>query len=138
MRITYLVPAGAPIVKEYDLRRESRMTLSIDYEDSRLASTPVSAIVESLDSTIVVERSMWWPGQGTGRRGIWLRRDATSQRWALADGETGGARRRADLRPHRQHVGERRARRQLTILYEQGAPEQQTVAIPPNSRITVP
>ena len=88
VRVSYLLPAGAPVVKEYLVAAESRLTISVDGEDPRLLDTPVSAIVESLDGTgIVVERSMWWPGQGRWQEAhLAAGSTSTSRRWALAAG----------------------------------------------------
>ena len=70
VQVSYLLPAGEPVVREYDVAAESRLTISVDGEDPRLLDTPVSAIVETLDGgTIVVERSMWWPGNGQWQEG---------------------------------------------------------------------
>jgi hypothetical protein len=139
VRITYLLPSGAPLVKEYDLPRQSRRTLGVDFEDARLANTSVSAIVESLDSTgIVVERSMWWPGQGNWQEGhLAAGVTAPGARWALADGETGGAN-AAQTYVLIANTSATAGTATLTLLFEQGAAEEHTVALPPNSRVTVP
>jgi hypothetical protein len=91
VRVSYLLPEGPPIVKEYPVAAESRLTISVAGEDAGLAHTPVSAVVESLDAVgIVVERSMWWPGQGQWQEGH-LSAGATvsARRWALAAGAVG-------------------------------------------------
>ena len=92
-RVTYLLPQGAPLVKEYTIAAESRLTISVENEDARLASTPVSAIIDSLDGVgIVVERAMWWPGGGEWQEGhLSAGSTATSRRWAFADGEVHAA-----------------------------------------------
>jgi hypothetical protein len=62
------------------------MTISVDGEDPGLANTALSALVESLDGVgIVVERSMWWPGQGQWYEGH-LSAGATvsARRWVVA------------------------------------------------------
>jgi hypothetical protein len=90
-RVTYLRPAGAPIVKEYAVAAQSRLTISVDGEDPLLADTPVSAIVESTSSVgLVVERSMWWPGQGQWQEGhLAAGSTVAAPRWALAAGAVG-------------------------------------------------
>jgi len=93
VRVTYLLPAGQPVVREYDVAAESRHTISVDGEDPRLLDTPVSAIVETVDGgTIVVERSMWWPGNGQWQEGhLSVGTVSASRRWALAAGYVGSA-----------------------------------------------
>ena len=91
-RVSYLLPSGAPIVKTYSVPAQSRVTLSVDGEDPLLADTPVSAIVESTDAAvpIVVERSMWWPGQGQWQEGhLSAGSTVTARRWLLAAGAVG-------------------------------------------------
>jgi hypothetical protein len=90
-RVTYLRPAGAPIVKEYAVAARSRLTISVDGEDPLLADTPVSAIIESTNSVgLVVERSMWWPGQGLWQEGhLAAGSTVAARRWALAAGAVG-------------------------------------------------
>jgi WD40-like Beta Propeller Repeat len=91
VRVSYLLPAGEPLVREYDVAAESRLTISVDGEDPRLLDTPVSAIVETVDGgTIVVERSMWWPGNGQWQEGhLSVGAVSASRRWALAAGHVG-------------------------------------------------
>ncbi len=90
-RVTYLRPAGAPIVREYAVAAQSRLTISVDGEDPLLADTPVSAIIESTSSVgLVVERSMWWPGQGQWQEGhLAAGSTVAARRWALAAGAVG-------------------------------------------------
>ena len=91
IRVTYLLPDGANLTKEYDVPGESRRTIAVDLEDPRLANTPVSALVESLDGHgIVVERAMWWPDGDWQEGHLSAARTVTGPRWAFADAEVGG------------------------------------------------
>jgi len=87
-RVSYLLPSGVPIVRDYAVPAQSRVTISVDGEDDLLADTPVSAIVESTTSVgLVVERSMWWPGQGQWTEGhLSAGSTVAARRWALAAG----------------------------------------------------
>ena len=91
VRITYLRPSGAPIVKTRTVAPNSRVTIYVEGEDPALVDTPVSTVVESLnDVGIVVERSMWWPAVGGWQEahnspGATI----TATRWGFADGEVG-------------------------------------------------
>jgi hypothetical protein len=60
--VRYLLPDGTAFEKTYDLKPTSRRTIDVAGEDTRLASTSVSAIVTATQP-IVAERVMWWPGR---------------------------------------------------------------------------
>jgi hypothetical protein len=138
VRITYLLPSGAPLVKEYQVAAQSRRTISVDGEDARLTDTPVSAIVESLDGVgIVVERSMWWPGQGQWQEGhLSAGSTATARRWAVAGGISAPGTETYVLIANTSNVA---GTATLTVLraYD-GPPVTATVNLPPNSRVNVP
>ncbi|MEO5821801.1 MAG: hypothetical protein ABIT71_14965 [Vicinamibacteraceae bacterium] len=138
IRVTYLLPAGAPLTKEYDVPAESRVTISVDGEDARLIDTPVSAIVESLDAVgIVVERSMWWPGQGQWYEGhLAAGATATSLRWGLAAGLVAPGTETYVLIAN---TSASAGNATVTALPSAGGtPSTLTVALPANSRVTVP
>jgi hypothetical protein len=86
--ITYLLPAGAPIVKHYDLPANTRRTIWVDKEDG-LAATDVSAKIES-GVPIFAERAMYLstadqPFAG-GTEGAGIAAPATQ--WFVAEGAT--------------------------------------------------
>jgi hypothetical protein len=91
---TFLLPDGTTVEKRYQVAANSRFNIWVDYEDARLADTAVSTTIESTNGVpVIVERSMWWPGVGK-----WTEAHnapgatATDSRWAMAQGEQGGAR----------------------------------------------
>ncbi|MEO5821443.1 MAG: hypothetical protein ABIT71_13140 [Vicinamibacteraceae bacterium] len=138
VRVTYLLPNGVPLVKEYNVAAQSRLTISVDGEDARLTDTPVSAILESLDAVgIVVERSMWWPGQGQWTEGhLSAGSTATSLRWAVAGGVSGPG---AETYVLIANTSNAAGTATLTVLRtHDGAPTIATVALPANSRVNVP
>ena len=78
LRVRYLRPSGAPIVKTYTVGAGSRFTIWVDQEDAALADTDVSAEITSTNGVpIIVERSMYLntPGQGVQGRPQQRRRD---------------------------------------------------------------
>lgn len=90
LRVTYLLPDGRREVREHRVPAAQRYTIWVDQEGGVLADTALSVQVESIDDVpVVVERSMWWPGDA----GTW--RDAhhspgataTGVAWAVADGD---------------------------------------------------
>jgi hypothetical protein len=90
----YLMPDGTSVTVPRVVKANSRSTIWIDYEAAPLSDTAVSTLIRSVDGTpVVAERAMWWPGTGSwheahGSPGA----TATGTRWALAEGEVGGAR----------------------------------------------
>jgi hypothetical protein len=111
-----------------------------DANYARLANTAVSTevIVEN-GVGILAERSMWWPGDFA----TWTEAHSSAgvteaaARWALAEGEVGGARNNATYilvaNPSATAASVR-----VTLLYEDRAPEVRTYAVPGNSRFNVP
>jgi hypothetical protein len=90
--IRYLRPSGPVITRSYTLSPNSRTTIYVN-EIPGLEYTDVSASITATQP-IVAERSMYWPGQWgqwyEGHNSTALSAIGTS--WALAEGETGGAR----------------------------------------------
>jgi hypothetical protein len=90
--IRYLRPVGPVVTRTYTLNPASRTTIFVN-EIPGLESTDVSASITST-LPIIAERSMYWPG----RWGEWYEGhnaaalSAIGTKWALAEGETGGAR----------------------------------------------
>ncbi len=97
VRVRYLRPAGAPLEKTYLLPPTSRTDIWVNLEvfaglGQALASTDVSAVIESLDGTpIIVERAMYLSNQGrpfnAGHASAGVTAPATE--WFLAEGATG-------------------------------------------------
>jgi Tol biopolymer transport system component len=138
VRITYLLQNGTPFEKEYQVAGQSRRTIGVDVEDARLADALVSAIVESLDGVgIVVERSMWWPGQGRWQEGhLSAGSTVTSRRWAIAGGISGPGTETFVLIANTSNVA---GTATLTVLRSHDGPVTTApVALPPNSRVSVP
>src|SRR4029453_15408268 len=72
----------------------SRLTLNAAFEAPQLASANFSTVATSTNGVpIVVERAMWWPAGGAN----WQEAHnspgeiVTGARWAVAEGESGGA-----------------------------------------------
>ena len=139
VRITYLRPDGAPIVKSHTVAANSRMTINIAAEHAELRDAAVSTVVESVNGVgIVVERSMWWPAgawqeshnaPGATKAGV---------RWGFADGELTGES-GAETFYLIANSSSRMAQVRVTLLYEDGsAPSVREYTVPANSRFNVP
>jgi hypothetical protein len=139
VRVTYLLPTGAPLVKEYNVAAQSRLTISVDGEDARLTDTPVSAVLESLDNVgIVVERSMWWPGQGQWQEGhLSAGSTSTARRWVVAGGVLNSTTETYVLIANTSNTA---GTATLTVLrsHDGGGTTTHQVSLPPNSRVNVP
>lgn len=90
VRITFLRPLGAPVVRTFSVPATSRFTLWVD-RIAELASTDVSAVIEVTSGpAIIVERAMYLSGMrafegGHESAGV----TATATTWFLAEGATG-------------------------------------------------
>jgi hypothetical protein len=140
VRVTYLLPNGAPLEKDYPVAAQSRLTISVDEQDPRLADTPVSAIIESLNAAvgIVVERSMWWPGGGQWTEGhLSAGSTVTARRWAVAGGAIGPGVETYVLIANTSNLA---GTARVTALrsHDGGVAAFKDIALPANSRINVP
>ena len=139
VRVTYLLPGGATVVKNYTVPATSRFNIWVDGEDPRLASTPVSTIVESTNGAqVIVERAMWWPGNYTqwreshGSAGS----TRTGTMWGLAEGETGGPQQRTTF----VLVGNTSTFAggvRVTLLFEDGTSAERTYTLAARERLSV-
>jgi hypothetical protein len=93
VRVTYLLPTGAPVVQQHVVPAGSRSGIWVDVQAQLPAGTSFSTMVESTNGVpIVAERAMWWPGptsatwnEGHASAGV----NETGTRWAIAGpGET--------------------------------------------------
>ncbi|HTV01412.1 MAG TPA: SBBP repeat-containing protein, partial [Luteitalea sp.] len=98
VKVTYLLPTGAPLVKTYVVGPQSRANIWVDSEGENdpalapLAAAELSAVIESTNGVpIIAERAMYLnrPGQplGAGHESAGVTAPATQ--WFLAEGATG-------------------------------------------------
>ena len=117
--VTYLTEDGITYSRNLVAPANSRSGIWVDQEQfpgvpgTPLANAALSTTVRSTNGVpLVVERAMWWPGDSN----TWHEAHnsagstVTGTRWAVAEGEVGGARGARDLPADRQHVGVRRQR----------------------------
>lgn len=89
---TYLRPAPrAPVVREYVVQADARLTIWANVDDDRLASTEMAAIFESDGGRVVVERAMYasTPDQPFAAGTAAMGSTAPATRWLFAEGATG-------------------------------------------------
>jgi Tol biopolymer transport system component len=136
LKVTYLLPTGAPIEKLHSVGPQQRLTINVQQEDVRLANTPVSVIVESTNSQpVVVERAMWWPKDEWHEALVSAGATPAGTKWALADGEVtvGG-----DTYILIANTSTTAGTATLTLLEEGGTPLAIAIDLLPSSRVSVP
>ena len=145
--IDYLLSDGRTFSKAYTVPANGRFTVWVDEEQlpagsgvRPLANVAVSSAVTS-SIPIVVERTMWWPGPET-TSDFWTEAHnspgatATATRWALAEGEVGGAQNAATyilIANTSATPGSARVR----LYFEDGTNVERTFALLPRSRRNV-
>lgn len=86
LTISYFLEDGTTFDKDYVVAKQSRLTIVLNADDPRLASTSVSARVTSTNGVpVVVERATWWPGSEWYEGHLTAASSATSRRWAVAN-----------------------------------------------------
>ena len=133
--LRFLRPGGGPIVQTQTLPAMSRTTLLVDLvpglEDSDV-STAVSAT-----GPVIVERAMYWPGNGWYEAHASAGVTTTGTRWAMAEGEFGGSR-GFDTYILLANPTASDAAVTVTLLRTAGRPPvSQQVTVPANSRATL-
>jgi Putative binding domain, N-terminal/Viral BACON domain len=147
VQATYLQSNGATLEKTYVVRANSRLTLSVDAEEfpagsgqRPLDNAAVSTIIETTNGVpIIAERSMWWPATPVGAWGEAHNSPgatATGPRWAVAEGEAGGAR-SAQTYVLIANTSTFAGSARVTVVFEDGASAVQTIALRPSSRTNV-
>jgi hypothetical protein len=142
VRVRYLLPGGGTLEKSYRLPPTSRTNIHVDEEPfpgigAALASTDVSAAIESTDGTpIIVERAMYLTSQGrffnAGHDSLGVTAPATM--WFLAEGATGPY---FDLFVLIANPDPREAQVAVTYLLADGTTYARTLVAPANSRVSI-
>lgn len=151
VRLRFLLDDGTVIEHGQTVAALSRATVWVDAlgrDAGLIAANPAYArLADAAVSTdvivdngvgVLVERSMWWPGgpdtwaEAHNGGGV----TAAATRWALAEGEVGGAR---NTRTYVlvSNAGSSPATVTVSLLSESAAPETQTFTVPANSRFNI-
>ncbi len=139
--VTYLLPDGSQVRHTHVVGAWQRYTIWVDQAAPELANTAVSMVVESTNAVpLVVERSMWWPGDSR----TWTEAHnapgatVTGTAWAVADGEVTGPPANRATYYLVANPGDADAQVKVTLLFEDGAPVQtRTFAVVAGSRFGV-
>jgi len=145
VRVTYLLDDGRTYAKTMVAPANSRSGIWVDYDEipgvpgHPLEDVALSTTVESLNGVpLVVERAMWWPGDANSWHEAHNSSGAvqTGTRWALAEGEVGGARRTETyilVANTSAYAGTARVR----LMFEDGTSLTRDYALAPMSRTNV-
>jgi hypothetical protein len=138
----FLLPNGSTLTKTYAIPPQSRFNIWADRETFPglpglpLGNTAVSAtFTVTNDVPVVMERTMWWPGdatqwfEGHNSAGALL----TGTKWGLADGEVGGP---SSLETYIlvANVSAFPGQVQVTLVYEDGTTSVHGLTVAANSR----
>jgi len=137
LEVTFLRPAPRPpVVKTYQVRPHSRLTIYVD-QIAELAAEEMSAVLRSTNGQpIIVERAMYMTTGGVPFRaghnsaGV----TAPSQQWFLAEGATGPF---FDMFMLVGNPGAQKADLTVNYLLLDGTTVQKTYEVQPRSRLTV-
>ncbi len=135
----FLKPDGSVVTRQHTVAANSRFSIFVDGIEG-LESTPVSSEIVSANGVpVTVERAMYWPGgffdyyEGHTATGV----TSTALRWAVAAGESGGAR-AAQSYVLIANPGATAGQARITFLAEGGfGPAPLLVDLPAASRVTV-
>ena len=148
VRATYLLTDGSTLSKDYTVQANSRFNIWVDLEqfpdgsgNLLLANAALSTTISALNGVpVIVERAMWWPGPTAA---TWAEAHnspgstATGTKWALAEGEQGGAR-SVETYYTIANTSPFDGQAKVTFLFDDGAsPAEVTIALPANSRTNV-
>jgi hypothetical protein len=142
LTVDFQLPDGGVVTRSYAAPALSRLSIWVDSVDPLLAHTSAAFRVRSVNNVpVVVERSMWWPGpvvsstwwyEGHASAGF----TQTASRWALAEGEDGGAR-QCQTYVLVANQGSPAGQVEVTLLFEDGGRVVRTFDIPAHGRITI-
>jgi uncharacterized repeat protein (TIGR01451 family) len=139
VQLDYLLTNGQTVTRTHTVAANSRLTLNVAEEAPELVSANMSTVATSTNAVpIVVERAMWWPAPGNN----WQEAHnspgeiVTGSRWAVAEGESGGANGTQTyllIANTSTFVGSAR----VTLMFEDGTTLEKVFALPASSRTNV-
>jgi hypothetical protein len=143
--LTYLLDGGQTYSRTLVAPANARSGVWVDVEEFPgipgypLADVAVSTTVESTNGVpLVVERAMWWPGNGDSWHEAHNSAGATATgtRWAVAEGEVGGPR-QLETYLLIANTSASAGSAAVTLHFEDGTTATRTYALAPQSRTNV-
>ncbi len=145
VKLTYLLTDGKTFTRTMWAPANARSGVWVDHEQFDgvaglpLADVAVSTTVESLNGVpLVVERAMWWPGDGSTWHEAHNAAGATTTgtTWAVAEGEVGGSR-QAETYLLIANTATREGHAKVTLYFEDGTSAERIYELAPSSRTNV-
>lgn len=147
LTVTYLFPNGTPARASHTVPANGKLTIWMDRELETIAGVTESdvSVEVNADVNVVVERTMWWPGAGTGA--TWYGAHGSpaypgetgATRWAIADGENSADARAVQTYLLVANVSDVATDVTVTLFFEDGGTAQRVFSgVPANSRLTIP
>jgi hypothetical protein len=139
VRVTYLLPDGGTKEETFVVGRQSRFNVWVDTRPG-LEDTAFSARIDVVgDGTVIAERAMWWPGDGTSWHEGHVSSGAPSAgtAWVVAQGVDGGLE-HAETYVLVANVGGETASVRVDVIAEDGTSASQVITVGANSRTNVP
>jgi hypothetical protein len=138
VQFDYLLTNGQVVTRTRTIAANSRLTLNVAAEAPELASANMSTVVTATNSVpIVVERAMWWPAGFSWQEAHNSPGEiVTGTRWAVAEGESGGAQGTQTfllIANTSTFAGSAR----VLLLFEDGTTAERVFSLPANSRTNV-
>ena len=147
--VAYLLSTGATFSKSYVVPANGRFTIWVDDEQIPAGSgirpldhVAVSSTITSTNGVpIIAERTMWWPSPALSAV-YWTEAHnspgatTTATRWAMAEGEVGGAQ-GAETYILIANTSPVAGAARVTLYFEDGASVNKTFSLLPQSRTTV-
>jgi hypothetical protein len=130
--VTYLRESGLPIVLDYTVPREGRLTVDVNAIPG-LDQAAVSAVVNTLRGGVVAERSMIWQSGGAAGGHTAKGTIAPATEWFFAEGNAGFF----DTWLLVANSNPSTARVTFTFLKEDGSTQTAAYNVSPNSRFTL-
>ena len=142
VRLTYLLPSGETFSTNHNVGAQNRLTVTVADQDPRLANTPVSVIVDSMNAQpVVVERAMWWPKGQWYEAHLVAGATQTGTRWGLAEGQVGTSPIKiwpVDTYILIANTSATAGSATVTLFLEEGGQLEYQVPLPANSRVNFP
>jgi Ca2+-binding RTX toxin-like protein len=90
VQMTFLTDQGAAIVRNYTVAANARLTVNMEEQSPVLANAAASTTITA-SQPIIVERAMYWPGNGLqwSEAHNSFGTTSTGTRWGLAEGRVG-------------------------------------------------
>jgi Ca2+-binding RTX toxin-like protein len=138
VQMTFLTDQGQSIVRNYTVAANARLTVNMEEQSPSLANAAASTTITA-SQPIVVERAMYWPGNGLewSEAHNSFGTTSTGTRWGLAEGRVGSDRAFATYILLANPSTTQAAQVRVTYLRTNGTTLVRTYTVNPTSRFNI-